>query len=173
VAEAGFPGYEVTVWWGVVAPRGTPASVINKLHRQFDALVTDTATREPFDLEPVAFRVDEGGGHGRLATGAGAERNDGGADRQQRGVVHQALRVHQAQAEQRRDRGRQVHAAETLRQAALDLLVPAAVVVARVHRTLRQARRRIRRTHTRTHHGAEGGQENARLIADCNALTKP
>ncbi|HUP94531.1 MAG TPA: tripartite tricarboxylate transporter substrate binding protein [Burkholderiales bacterium] len=51
VAEAGFPGYEVTVWWGVVAPRGTPAPVLNKLHRQFNAIVSDTATRERLAAE--------------------------------------------------------------------------------------------------------------------------
>lgn len=32
VAESGVPGYEVVVWYGVFAPRGTPAPVINLLH---------------------------------------------------------------------------------------------------------------------------------------------
>ena len=35
VAEAGFPGYEVYVWWGIVAPRGTPRPVLEKLRREF------------------------------------------------------------------------------------------------------------------------------------------
>ena len=32
VAEMGFPGYEVSVWYGLLAPAGTPAATINRLH---------------------------------------------------------------------------------------------------------------------------------------------
>jgi len=32
VAEQGFPGYEVRSWWGLVAPAGVPAPVLQKLH---------------------------------------------------------------------------------------------------------------------------------------------
>jgi tripartite-type tricarboxylate transporter receptor subunit TctC len=32
VAEAGVPGYEVSVWFGMQAPAGTPADVINKVN---------------------------------------------------------------------------------------------------------------------------------------------
>lgn len=32
IAEAGVPGYEAVNWWGVVAPAGTPAPVIARLH---------------------------------------------------------------------------------------------------------------------------------------------
>jgi tripartite-type tricarboxylate transporter receptor subunit TctC len=35
VAEAGVPGYEVTVWYGLVAPAKTPRAVITKLHDGF------------------------------------------------------------------------------------------------------------------------------------------
>ncbi len=35
--EAGLKGFEATVWWGVVAPAGTPAAVISRL----DAAITD------------------------------------------------------------------------------------------------------------------------------------
>ena len=35
VAEAGVPGYEVTSWFGVLAPRGTPAAIVTKLNRDF------------------------------------------------------------------------------------------------------------------------------------------
>ena len=34
VAEAGVPGYEVYEWQGVVAPTGTPAAVISRLHQE-------------------------------------------------------------------------------------------------------------------------------------------
>ena len=32
VAEAGVPGYEADLWLGLVAPAGTPAAIINRLH---------------------------------------------------------------------------------------------------------------------------------------------
>jgi tripartite-type tricarboxylate transporter receptor subunit TctC len=33
VNEAGLPGYEAVVWWGLLAPAGTPTAVIDKLHQ--------------------------------------------------------------------------------------------------------------------------------------------
>jgi tripartite-type tricarboxylate transporter receptor subunit TctC len=32
VSEAGVPGYEVTTFFGLVAPAGTPAAVVNRLN---------------------------------------------------------------------------------------------------------------------------------------------
>jgi tripartite-type tricarboxylate transporter receptor subunit TctC len=34
VAEAGVPGYEVITWYGVFAPGGTPAAIVNQLHAE-------------------------------------------------------------------------------------------------------------------------------------------
>ncbi|SHJ20735.1 Tripartite-type tricarboxylate transporter, receptor component TctC [Roseomonas rosea] len=47
VAEAGFPGYEVAGWLGIVAPRGTPAPLVNRLNAAFNTIVRqpDTAAR--------------------------------------------------------------------------------------------------------------------------------
>lgn len=35
IAESGFPDYEVTVWQGILAPKGTPADVITTLNKAF------------------------------------------------------------------------------------------------------------------------------------------
>jgi len=34
LAEAGLPGYSAYVWMGLLAPKGTPASIIERLHRE-------------------------------------------------------------------------------------------------------------------------------------------
>jgi len=32
IAESGYPGFEVTIWYGLLAPTGTPSAIIRKLH---------------------------------------------------------------------------------------------------------------------------------------------
>jgi tripartite-type tricarboxylate transporter receptor subunit TctC len=39
------PGYEVSTWNGVCAPRNTPAEVIDRLNREISAGLTDPATK--------------------------------------------------------------------------------------------------------------------------------
>ena len=64
VAEAGFPGYDVSVWWGVVGPTGIPAAIQDKLRREFLAVLQDPETTrrltadsaEPMNLTPAEFR---------------------------------------------------------------------------------------------------------------------
>jgi tripartite-type tricarboxylate transporter receptor subunit TctC len=34
IAEAGVPTYEAINWWGIMAPSGTPVSVLDRLHRE-------------------------------------------------------------------------------------------------------------------------------------------
>jgi tripartite-type tricarboxylate transporter receptor subunit TctC len=46
MAEAALPGYEATTWWGLLAPRGTPAPVVRALNREGAALIAEPATRE-------------------------------------------------------------------------------------------------------------------------------
>jgi tripartite-type tricarboxylate transporter receptor subunit TctC len=36
VAESGYPGFEADQWYGVVAPAGTPAAIVNKLNAQIN-----------------------------------------------------------------------------------------------------------------------------------------
>lgn len=39
VAEAGMPGFQVTGWMGVLAPRGTPESIVVRLDKEFSAVL--------------------------------------------------------------------------------------------------------------------------------------
>lgn len=64
VAETGYPGYEVYVWWGVVTPAGVPGAIQEKLRQSINAVLEDPETlrylaresAEPMRLEPAAFR---------------------------------------------------------------------------------------------------------------------
>jgi tripartite-type tricarboxylate transporter receptor subunit TctC len=64
VAEEGFPGYEVYVWWGVSAPAGAPRQVAERLRREFTVILQDPETKkrlladsaEPMNLSQVEFR---------------------------------------------------------------------------------------------------------------------
>ena len=51
VAESGFPGYEVAVWWGVSAPAGCPRPVLEKLRREFNVILQDAETRKRLTAE--------------------------------------------------------------------------------------------------------------------------
>ena len=46
VAESGYPGFETTVWFGVLAPKGTPPSVIKRLNEEFGRVVQLPEIRE-------------------------------------------------------------------------------------------------------------------------------
>jgi len=51
IAEAGVPGYEANNWWGILAPAGTPAPVIERLHQEIGAILDSPETRKRFELE--------------------------------------------------------------------------------------------------------------------------
>jgi len=47
VAEAGnLPGYEASVWYGLIAPRGTPSKVINRLSATIHDIVIDPKVKQ-------------------------------------------------------------------------------------------------------------------------------
>jgi tripartite-type tricarboxylate transporter receptor subunit TctC len=46
VSEAGVPGYDAVIWLGVMAPKGTPPAVVNKLNAEIAKVVNRPATRE-------------------------------------------------------------------------------------------------------------------------------
>ncbi|MBY0270776.1 MAG: tripartite tricarboxylate transporter substrate binding protein [Burkholderiales bacterium] len=38
-AESGMPGFEVSQWWAVLVPRGTPNDIVTRLHAEISAIV--------------------------------------------------------------------------------------------------------------------------------------
>jgi len=62
IAEAGVPGYEVSVWYGVLAPAATPPAVINRLHAELSKIVRLPEIRERWAVlgaEPVHNAPDQ------------------------------------------------------------------------------------------------------------------
>ncbi len=48
VAEAGVPGYEVMVWFGTVAPAGTPREVVQKINTEINRILALPEVKERF-----------------------------------------------------------------------------------------------------------------------------
>lgn len=48
VAESGLPGYEAMPWLGLVAPTGTPAPAVHKLHATLQDVLKEQAIQEKF-----------------------------------------------------------------------------------------------------------------------------
>ena len=56
MAESGLPDYEITSWHGIVAPTGTPASVIERLQHALDSILRDpdvVARLRTLGMEPA------------------------------------------------------------------------------------------------------------------------
>jgi len=64
IAEAGVPGYVATNWWGVVAPKGTPQPIVDKLHAAVAEVLKSAETKKYLDNEgaaPVTMSAGEFG----------------------------------------------------------------------------------------------------------------
>ena len=72
VAEAGVPGYEADVWYGLYVPRGTPSAIVAKIsadarralldkasHERFNALGVDPVGSSPAEFKSLMARESE------------------------------------------------------------------------------------------------------------------
>jgi len=63
VAEAGVPGYEATIWLGIVAPAGTPAPIVERLNAEVRKITTSAEVKAvwgkqgatPLDMTTAQF----------------------------------------------------------------------------------------------------------------------
>ncbi|AEG92323.1 Bug family tripartite tricarboxylate transporter substrate binding protein [Ramlibacter tataouinensis] len=65
-AEAGFPGFLIANWFGLAAPKGTPAEVIAFLHAEVQKMIRRPEVREKLvaaGAEPVAMTPDQAARH--------------------------------------------------------------------------------------------------------------
>jgi tripartite-type tricarboxylate transporter receptor subunit TctC len=49
VAESGYPGFEVSLWLGFFAPKGTPAPIVKKLTGELTAIAKTSEMKEQFE----------------------------------------------------------------------------------------------------------------------------
>jgi tripartite-type tricarboxylate transporter receptor subunit TctC len=63
IAEAGVPGYEATIWIGIMAPAGTPKPIVDKLNAEINKAISrpemktawDRQGATPMTMSPVEF----------------------------------------------------------------------------------------------------------------------
>jgi tripartite-type tricarboxylate transporter receptor subunit TctC len=63
VGEAGVPGYEATIWLGLMAPKGTPQAVVDRMNAEIGKVIAKPAIREawakqgavPMTMTPAQF----------------------------------------------------------------------------------------------------------------------
>jgi tripartite-type tricarboxylate transporter receptor subunit TctC len=81
LAESGFPGYDLTPWWGVVVPAGTPKAIVDKLAAWFNQITASEETHkflanlatDPFPGSPesmaalIRTEIEQWGRYVRLA----------------------------------------------------------------------------------------------------------
>ncbi len=60
VAEAGFPGIDAVAWWGVFAPHGTPAEMVQRMHAVLTEVFNEPRIRTQMEQTQQA-RLDLGG----------------------------------------------------------------------------------------------------------------
>jgi tripartite-type tricarboxylate transporter receptor subunit TctC len=61
VAESGLPGFEFAVWYGALAPNGTPAPVITSLHQAITKVMAAPETKDKLEdgLMPMTSKPEE------------------------------------------------------------------------------------------------------------------
>lgn len=62
VAESGYPGFEVTIWYGILAPAGTPPAIVRRLHQETVRALAQPDVRAKLaeqGLEPIGNSPEE------------------------------------------------------------------------------------------------------------------
>src|SRR5437763_6077077 len=63
IAEAGVPGYEATIWLGIMAPAGTPKEIVERLNAEINKVIARPVVKEawakqgavPMPITPAEF----------------------------------------------------------------------------------------------------------------------
>jgi len=60
LAEAGVKGYEATIWFGLLAPAGTPQPIVNRLSQEIGKVLGQQTMRERFSTVELTPTIPEG-----------------------------------------------------------------------------------------------------------------
>jgi tripartite-type tricarboxylate transporter receptor subunit TctC len=66
ISEAGVPGYAVSTWWGVIAPAGVPAAIVQKLNREIGTVVTSPESKQRLENNGAQAAALSSMGFGQL-----------------------------------------------------------------------------------------------------------
>ena len=66
IAESGVPGYESQTWYGILAPAGTPADVVARLHRAIVKAADTEQFRKKAGEDGLVLALGDGGALDRL-----------------------------------------------------------------------------------------------------------
>jgi tripartite-type tricarboxylate transporter receptor subunit TctC len=56
ISEAGVPGYETSIWYGLFAPAGTPPAIARQLHDEVAAIIASPEMQKRFDAQGILIR---------------------------------------------------------------------------------------------------------------------
>jgi len=51
IAEAGVPGYEAAIWWGLFSPAGTPKAIVDRLSKELGVILSSEDTRKIYESQ--------------------------------------------------------------------------------------------------------------------------
>ena len=60
LAESGAPGYEATIWFGLLAPAGTPAAILTRLSNDINKVLSQPRMREQFSTVEITPSSPDG-----------------------------------------------------------------------------------------------------------------
>jgi tripartite-type tricarboxylate transporter receptor subunit TctC len=53
ISEAGLPGYDAAIWWGISAPAGTPKAIVDRLHKELAVILKSEDVEKKFESDGV------------------------------------------------------------------------------------------------------------------------
>jgi tripartite-type tricarboxylate transporter receptor subunit TctC len=59
IAESGVPGYEATIWFGLLAPAGTPSAIVTRLSNEIRNVLLQPKMREQFNTVEITPSAPE------------------------------------------------------------------------------------------------------------------
>ena len=57
ISEAGLPGYDAAIWWGISAPAGTPKAIVDRLHKELAVILKSEDVKKKFESQGVEAQL--------------------------------------------------------------------------------------------------------------------